>query len=325
VLRGWLYQTGQPDLNSAQILRGKMYFGSPDTDGAKTVARQYAADILQALGATSLYGTKIYFVSDRSGHKEIWSMDDDGSNQHAVTNYKSISMTPAVSPDGKLVAFTTWARGNPQIGIQSLETGRAVPFRNPAATLVTTPEFAPDGQHLLFSATVNKDSQLCMANVDGTGIQQISHVRAIEVSPRVNGKSGSDLLFISHRAGTAQLWRMNIGGGGLEMLTDGMGEVSNPAWSPDGKALAFAWTRGYEIGGFNIFVMDVATREPLQITRNSGKNENPYWAPDGRHIVYASTRGRSSQIYTMLADGSEIRQLTTAGNNSQPVWAKGLQ
>src|SRR5580698_7036952 len=182
VLRGWLYQTGQPDLNTAQVLRGKLYFGSPDAEGARKVAREYAADILQWFGATSLYGTKIYFVSDRSGHKEIWSMDDDGSNQRPVTNYKSISMTPAVSPDGKLVAFTTFARGNPRIAIQSVETGRPLPFRNPAATLVTTPEFAPDGQHLLFSATVNKDSQLCMANVDGTGIQQISHVRSIEVS-----------------------------------------------------------------------------------------------------------------------------------------------
>ncbi len=53
---------------------------------------------------------------------------------------------------------------------------------------------------------------------------------------------------------------------------------------------AFAGTRGYEIGSFNISVMDFAKREPVQITRNSGVNENPFWAPDGRHIVRFQTR-----------------------------------
>ena len=88
--------------------------------------------------------------------------------------------------------------------------------------------------------------------------------------------------------------------------------------------LAFAWTRGYERGSFNIFIMDVATRKPIQLTRDSGVNENPWWAPDGLHIVYTSRRGDSTQIYTMLADGTNVRPLTTQGNNYQPVWANAL-
>ena len=78
---------------------------------------------------------------------------------------------------------------------------------------------------------------------------------------------------------------MNIDGGGAEMLTTGEGDVANPAWSPDGQKIAFAWTRGYEIGGFNIFIMDVASRQPIQMTHGgTGSNENPSWAPDGLHI-----------------------------------------
>ncbi len=117
---------------------------------------------------------------------------------------------------------------------------------------------------------------------------------------------------------------MNIDGGDLEMLTTGEGDVSNPSWNPNGQTIAFAWTRGYEIGGFNIFIMDIASRQPIQLTKASGRNENPSWAPDGLHLVFTSKRGKATQIYTMLADGSNVQQLTTQGNNIQPVWAKGI-
>ena len=61
---------------------------------------------------------------------------------------------------------------------------------------------------------------------------------------------------------------------------------------------------------------------PLQLTHGAGRNENPTWAPDGRHLVFASNRNGSMQIYTMLADGTEVRQLTSQGNNTMPVWGK---
>jgi TolB protein len=68
----------------------------------------------------------------------------------------------------------------------------------------------------------------------------------------------------------------------------------------------------------------MADKKPIQLTSNSGKNENPWWAPDGAHLVYQSTHGRSAQIYTMLADGTHSQQLTTHGNNTQPVWANAI-
>ena len=48
---------------------------------------------------------------------------------------------------------------------------------------------------------------------------------------------------------------------------------------------------------------------------------NPSWAPDGRHIVFESTRNGERQIWTMLADGSQPHQLTTAGHNESPNWS----
>jgi TolB protein len=71
--------------------------------------------------------------------------------------------------------------------------------------------------------------------------------------------------------------------------------------------------------------MDIADRKYVQLISQSGRNENPTWAPDGLHLVFSSMRGRVTQIYSMLADGNKVTQLTTQGNNLQPVWAKGTE
>ena len=320
-LYGWLFDVGQPNIINAQVV-GKRYFGTLDEAGARKVAHEFAADILAHWGASSLFGTKIYFVSDRTGHKEIWSMDPDGSNQKQITSFKSISIMPAVSPDGAKIAFTSFARGNPAIFILSTETGRRLSFYNQVASLNATPDFTPDGTQILYASSASGYAQIYVANLDGSNLKRISSSRAIEVEPKVNPKTGNDIVFVSGRTGPQQIFRMNFDGTGVERLTNGEGEASNPSWNPDGQHIAFSWTRGYATGNFNLFLMDVATRQFDQLTHSEGRNENPSWAPDGRHLVFMSTRGGSHQIYTMLADGSQVHQLTTSGRNQTPVWGK---
>ncbi|MEK7403759.1 MAG: translocation protein TolB [Acidobacteriota bacterium] len=326
VLLGWLYNPSQADPAGAQIF-GKTYLGPLHENGARKVAHEFAADILKQFGGASLAGTKIYFVSERTrGVKEIWSMDPDGSNQKPLTQYNSISTTPAVSHDGTKVAFTSYLRGNPAIFVHSSETGRRLPFYNPVSSMVGTPTFTPDGRQMVISASVEGWPQLHIANADGSGLRRLSFVRAIEVEPKVNPKTGADMVFVSGRAGPQQIYRMNMDGADVRLLTTGEGQASNPCWHPDGQHIAFAWTRGYEPGNFNIFVMDVATRRFDQLTTGAGRNENPNWAPDGRHLVFSSNRNGSLQIYTMLADGTQVsKQLTTQGRNTMPVWGKAIQ
>jgi len=324
VLSGWLFDVQQADVAGAQVL-GKRYFGPVSEAGARKVAHEFAADIIAKFGGESTLGSHIYFVSDRTGGgaKEIWSMEPDGSNQKQLTFYKSTTITPGVSPDGTKLGFTTYAKGNPGIFILSLETGRQLLFVNPKASLNATPNFTPDGKHILFASSMSgRYTNIYMADPDGGHLQPISTSQKVEVEPKVNPKTGSDIVFVSGRSGPQQIWKMSMDGTGAEMLTTGEGDASNPAWHPNGEIIAFSWTRGFAPGNFNIFLMDVATRRFDQLTHGAGRNENPNWAPDGRHLVFASNRKGSMQIFTMLADGTHVVQLTTQGRNEMPVWGK---
>ena len=111
------------------------------------------------------------------------------------------------------------------------------------------------------------------------------------------------IAFVSGRAGHEQIYIMDTNGVGAERISAGTGEASNLSWHPNGQ-------------------MDPARREPRQLTGNQGNNEHPAWVPDGLHLVFDSTRTGTSQIWSMWADGSHLRQLTTQGINGTPVWGK---
>ncbi len=321
VLYGWFYDLTKGTPAAAQVI-GKRYLGTVDEAGARKVAHEFAADILAIWGQTSLFGTHIYFVSDRTGHKEIWAMDPDGKNQKQITRFNSTSIEPAVSPDGTKIAFTSYAHFNPGIFVFSVDPVRDLRFYNQGASVNSSPSFTPDGKQIVYSSSAGRCCRIFIANLDGTGFRPISTLSSIDTEPKVNPKTGRDIVFTSGRSGPQQVYEMNMDGGDMQRLTDGTGEAGNPSWHPEGQIIAYAWTRGYAAGAWNVFVMDVASRKYNQLTHGEGRNEHPSWAPDGKHLVFASTRGGRSQIYTMLSDGTQVQQLTTTGHNERPVWGK---
>lgn len=324
---GWFYSTATSiqTLQQAQVF-GKIYTAPMTREGAVDAGHRYAADILAQFGGKSLVGTRIVFVSDRTGSKEIWVMNWDGTDQRQLTNYHSISSFPSASPDGHIVAFTTWAVGFPAIQMFSLDTGRKLPFYNQRASMNAFVTFTPDSKRVIFSSTLaGGNAQLYMANVDGSNLQRITASGAIEVEPKINPKTGTDMVDVSGRTGLPQIYHMSLQGTDVQRLSAGTGEATNPSWSPDGDHIAFAWTKGFEPGNYNIFVMDVASQQTAQLTANEGRNENPSFAPDGAHIVYASKRGARSQIWEMNADGTGKHQITQAGSNEKPFWVNAEQ
>src|SRR5690349_25123584 len=101
---GWLFDV--KNTASPQVL-GKQYREQPTTDNARLIAHRFADEIIFRLGGgvPGIAESKLVFVSDRSGHKEIWSMDYDGANQKQVTHLGTIALSPRISPDGSRIAF----------------------------------------------------------------------------------------------------------------------------------------------------------------------------------------------------------------------------
>ncbi len=319
--------TRQQTVQAAQLLSNR-YLGSPVEADAIRKAHEFANDIIVKFGGSaSLLDSHIYFTSSRGGAggfgTEIWVMDWDGNNQKQLTHLGAQLAHLAISPDGSRLAFTSWplAGGQPQIGMVNAETGRKIPFYNQQASLNSAATFTPDGMKLFYSSSASGTPQIYTSALDGQGFTRITSTRGNPTEPKVNPKNPNALLFVDGNP-KEQIYRMNSEGSGMERVTNGEGEASNPAWHPDGQHFAYAWTRGYQAGEFNVFVADIAEPQKYEQLTHDGRNENPVWAPDGRYLAYMHTplKSRNAQIYTMRADGKEIKPLTTQGINRYPVW-----
>jgi TolB protein len=143
------------------------------------------------------------------------------------------------------------------------------------------------------------------------------------VGPTWNPRTNAQIAWAGGRTGEPQIYTMDADGANVQRLTDS-GYAVSPSWSPSGQFLTFAWDRKYgpgAPGGRDIYVMDIASKRWLQLTHDAGSNDYPSWAPDTRHIVFERAINGRSQIWTMLADGTEQHQLTQAGNNFMPNWS----
>lgn len=332
-LAGYLYDVRQ---TPAQSVLEKTYNADATDNGARQLAHEFADDIISRLsgGVPGIAQTKITFVSNRSGHKEIWEMDYDGANQHQLTHLGTTSLTPRWSPDDSHIAFTCFEPYrnivSAQICMYSTLTNRVISFpRFPGTS--ASPAWSPDGNQLAFMASVQGEPDIYVTDASGRHMHRVTYSVGVSTSPTWNPKTGNQIIFVSDRGGLPDLFQMNADGSNLQKIPlsaatgvaaadlPATGYVVDPAWSPNGELLAFSWRR--PAGNYDLYVMDLATHQLIELTRDSGENERPSWAPDDRHIVFESTRSGSLQIWSMLADGSEPRQLTNSGRNESPNWS----
>jgi TolB protein len=310
---------------TAPIALQKIYRGASTDADARRLAHQFADDIIGRLsgGLPGVAQTQIAYISLKSGNKEVWAMDYDGANQHQLTHLKSIALTPRWSPDSTRIAFTCWAayRGvtSPQICLFSTASNRSISFPRFRGTN-SSPAWSPDGTQIAFMSSQNGDPEIYITDADGSKLQRITFAAGVSTSPAWNPKTGKQIVFVSDRGGDPVLYLANSDGTNVQRLDmPDMGYVVDPSWSPNGQLVAFSWRR--PSGNFDIYVMDIVSRQLVELTRDAGRNERPSWAPDGRHLVFESNRTGTLQIWSMLADGSRPRQLTYEGHNESPNWS----
>jgi len=308
-----------------QVL-AKQYSEPASDDAARQIAHRFADEIIFRLGGgiPGIAETKIFYVKMGGGNKEIWAMDYDGANQHAITNLGTVSLSPRVSPDNSRIAFSSLGRDGFQIRMFSLLLGRMVTVPIAGGTNLS-PAWAPSGREFAYSSSRSGDPEIWIADSNGGNSRRITSFRGPDVSPTYNPKTGAQIAWISGRTGLPQLYIMESDGSGVQRMTDG-GYATSPSWSPNGQFLAFAWDRKYgpgAPGGQDIYVMEIATKRWIQLTHDIGRCDFPSWSPDGRHIVFANQNGSrptDNRIMTMLADGTQRRPLTGSGAD-MPNWS----
>jgi len=318
VTTAYLYDVKNP---SHPSVVAKRYVATLNEVSTRETAHRFANEIIQTLGGgiPGINLTRMAFVSKRTGHPEIWVMDYDGFNQHPITSYGSSSLTPRWSPDNTRLAFTTYATGNPEIFVLSLEINRRLPFPSYKG-LNTTPAWSPDGKKLTFCSSMGGDPEIYLSDVNGSNLQRLTFSPGVDVSPAWNPKTGNEIAFVSDRSGSPQIYLMNADGTNMRRLITGGGDASEPSWSPNGLFMAFQW-RVSDTGTYDVYVVEIATGRIIQLTHDAGRNEHPTWSPDGRHLAFESTRTGARQVWMMLADGTNPKQLTTQGENWNPNWS----
>lgn len=316
------------------LVLGKKYRGTKA--GLRRIAHTFSNDLMEALtGQKGSFLSRVTYSSDKSGHKEIYVADWDGASEEKITNHRSVTLSPSISPDGTKVAYTAFVMRaktktrNADMFLYELLTGKRwlVSYRQ---GINSGANFDPDGKHLYLTISQNGSPDIYKMTTEGELVKKLTNgpLGALNVEPAVS-PDGKKIAFSSDRSGNPMIYIMNADGTSPKRVTFAGKFNATPAWSPDGKKIAFS---GWQNDHFDVFVMDADGTNMIRITqarKPNGKwsrNEDPVFSPDGRLLMYTSDRTGSSQIYISNLDGSEERRITNdKANYYKPKWSHNVE
>ena len=277
----------------------------------RRAVHEFTNDLVETLtGQKGIALSRVAFVADRTGHKEIYTCDYDGARMLQLTHDGAISVSPALSPDGRRLAYTGYQSGYADIYLVDLPSGARnriikYPGTNSGAA------FSPDGN--LIACTLSKDGnpEIYVTGLNGDSPRRLTRGRGVESSPTWS-PSGSEIIYSSDERGGPQLFRIPVSGGAGRLLQTGFGYNTQPNWSPDGKRVTF----NVRSGGFQIAILDLDSGS-TRIAISDG--ENPVWGSDSRHIIFS--RGTGLFLFDTVS-GRERRLIGDLGQISEPTWSR---
>lgn len=270
----------------------------------------------------------IAFVANPNGNWELFVMNGDGTQLTQLTQSPLDERTPAISPNGEQVAYST---SDGALWIMTLATKTAVQLQLPpgrygypawlndgSGIVYTSYKFTPGNEDADFFVHSFKDQKQQMF-LTQTGPQDYA-----AISP-----DGGALAYISSLATvlpgvgsklTQQLWVAFLKESKPVQVLVGTESDARPAWSPDGKWIAFSSSRN---GTPNLWLVRPTGQEPVQLTKSSAAETNPTWSPDGQEIAFVSAESGQTQLMTLNVRTGDVHPLSPFGRTVEikdPHW-----
>jgi TolB protein len=178
------------------------------------------------------------------------------------------------------------------------------------------PAWSPDGRRIAFSSARDGTPHIFVMKADGSGTVRVTESSKADQQPSWSG-DGKRIVFSREGA----LFEAPVAGGIARRVGRGPGNAEDPAYSPDGKLIAY----DYRVPGFatrEIYVMNADGTGLRQVTRLNAVSGIPAWSPDGKLLAFQSNlRGGRYEVYTIRLDGTGLRQVTHSSIDViQPTW-----
>jgi TolB protein len=313
ILEGFVF-----DPATRQQIFGKRYRG-PEWARIKMI-HVLAGEIIQELtGVRPLTKSRLAFVWNISGKKQVFISDYDGRDPKPVSPAGELALFPEWLPDAQSLVYTSFVSGFPELVFQDVDNGHqkiltSYPGMNANVS------FSPDGQTVL--ATLSKDGnpEIYKLNLEGKVLQRMTYDSAVDTSPSF-APDGREFAFVSDKSGGPQIYILGASGGKPTRVTFQGGYNVSPDWSPSGKFIAYC---AMVEKRFQLMLLNPATGEVSQLTDGPGNKEDPDWGVDDRHLVFTLTKDFKSDLYMIDIYSKEQTQLTRGkGDFSSPSWSTG--
>ena len=214
-------------------------------------------------------GDRIVFDCATNTSDHLFSISAAGGSMHQLTYGSFYDSDPAISPDGKRIAFDRGGGPNPPapgIFLMNLDGGHVVRITTPPASAAggdAYPSFSPDGTKLVFvrNSTQDGEGAIFVVGVDGKGVRQVTPAPYVNAARPHWSPDGSKLLFGTPGAALdgRNIYVVNADGSGLTPLTHlyGTSDAENPGWSPDGTMIVFdQYQEGIQFRGLVVMRAD---------------------------------------------------------------------
>jgi TolB protein len=263
-------------------------------------------------GAAAFAGAngKILFLGNRSGDREIYVINRDGTGLKRLTFNNLFERAAAWSPDGTKIAFAG-REPDGNFDIYTIDAdGSHLQRLTTDAARDDDPAWTADGSQILYDRGLFTDTlSIRIVKADGT------NDRAHDVGPGNNfaletAPHGDRIVFVSDRAGTFDLYTASLNGGPVRQITSGPAFDFDPRWSPDGNDIAFL--RDIGTGDNDLYVVHANGTDLRQLTATPTFAEfGPAWALDTSEILFFAGSGGPTHLYAISPGGGSPTQLST--------------